>query len=102
MSEPKQLVLTEALTMHNATVALRQGAAAIDAGQTVFDLAGVAAADSSAVAVLLEWQRAAGRSGRTLVFTNLPASLKSLMVLYGVDVFLADPPTASSTESPHH
>lgn len=98
MSDLKLLALSDALTMQNATVALRQGIAAIDAGQTVFDLAGVSAADSSAVAVLLEWQRAARHAGRALAFTNLPASLKSLAALYGVDAFLV----ATPADPQHH
>jgi phospholipid transport system transporter-binding protein len=80
------------LTFGNAKAALEQGLAAIKAGKTVFDLATVQAADSSAVAVLLAWKRAARKAGVTLSYVNLPASLQSLADLYGVDDFLIDTP----------
>jgi phospholipid transport system transporter-binding protein len=80
------------LTFPNATVALKQGLAAIAGGKTVFDLSSVKAVDSSAVAILLEWKRAARRAGKALAYVNLPASLQSLATLYGVDEFLVDTP----------
>ncbi len=80
----------ESLTVHNANAALVQGIAAIAAGKTVFDLGSVKVADSSAVAVLLAWQRAARKGGVALAYKNLPASLKSLAALYDVDEFLVD------------
>ncbi|QAU35833.1 STAS domain-containing protein [Janthinobacterium sp. 17J80-10] len=86
------------------------GLAAIRAGQTSVDLAGLDLADSSAVAALIGWQRAAGRQGSTLTFTNMPANLHSLVTLYGVaDLLLAAPvavPAATNpaqrTDLPHH
>ena len=80
------------LTVENATAALERGLAAIQDGQTVFDLGCIQTADSSAVAVLLAWQRAARKNGSTLAYTNMPASLKGLTSLYGVDEFLVDSP----------
>ena len=82
----------ETLTVENATAALERGLAAIKDGQTVFDFSCIQTADSSAVAVLLAWQRAARKNGTTLAFTNMPASLKGLTSLYGVDDFLVDSP----------
>ena len=82
----------ETLTVENATAALERGLAAIKDGQTVFDLGCIQSADSSAVAVLLAWQRAARKNGTTLAYTNMPASLKGLTSLYGVDDFLVDSP----------
>lgn len=92
MSQTNQLESIETLTVINAKAALDQGLAAIRGGQTVFDLATVKTADSSAVAVLLAWQRAARKSGVALSYVNLPASLKSLAALYGVDALLVDTP----------
>ncbi len=80
------------LTVENATAALERGLAAIQDGQTVFDLGCIQTADSSAVAVLLAWQRAARKNGSTLAYTNMPANLKGLTSLYGVDEFLVDSP----------
>ena len=48
------------------------------------DFAGITGADSSAVALLLDWRRMAVKRGKTLVFVNLPANLLSLADLYGV------------------
>lgn len=48
------------------------------------DFAQVTHVDSSAVALLLEWRRRAQRSGRTLIFVNLPHTLVALAGLYGV------------------
>ena len=92
MSQTNKLLSIETLTVINAKAALDQGIAAIKAGQTVFDLGTVKTADSSAVAVLLAWKRAARKSGTALSYVNLPASLQSLAALYGVDAFLVDTP----------
>jgi phospholipid transport system transporter-binding protein len=82
----------ESLTVNNAKAALEQGVAAIKSGQTVFDLGNVKLADSSAVAVLLEWQRVARKAGAALSYINVPASVKSLASLYDVDDILCATP----------
>lgn len=92
MSEINKLEGITALTVQNAKAVLAQGHKAIKAGHTVFDLGTVQVADSSAVAVLLEWKRAARTAGATLSYINLPASLQSLAALYGVDAFLVESP----------
>jgi phospholipid transport system transporter-binding protein len=91
MSDANMLSI-ESLTVQNARAALEQGCAAIKAGQTVFDLGAVKVADSSAVAVLLAWQRNARKAGVVLVYRNLPQSVQSLALLYGVDAFLGAAP----------
>lgn len=86
------------------------GLAAIRAGQTSVDLAGLDQADSSAVAALVGWRRAAAHEGRALTLTNMPANLLSLATLYGVADLLLEAqvtaaPTASATprsDLPHH
>jgi phospholipid transport system transporter-binding protein len=88
----------DTLTVANARTALAQGIAAIQAGNTVFDLASVKTTDSAAVAVLLAWQRAARKAGVSLSYINMPASLVSLSDLYGVDEFLV----ASPANLQHH
>ncbi len=74
----------------------RAGLEAIRSGQTVIDLGDVEAADSSAVAVLVGWRRAAQQRGVTLAFINLPATLLSLVSLYGVNGLL------QGGAQPHH
>ena len=92
MAQTNKLESIGSLTVANAKAALEQGIAAIKAGQTVFDLGTVQMADSSAVAVLLAWKRAARKAGAALSYMNLPAGLQSLAALYGVDEFLVESP----------
>ncbi len=70
--------------MANAAEVAALGRAAIERGDVEFDLSGVARCDSSAVAVLLEWQRVARARGLMLTVTGLPAGLVSLAGVYGV------------------
>ena len=69
----------------NAVELLGAGIEAIRAGDANFDLSAVRQVDSSAVALLLAWQREAQACGARLTLSGLPAALKSLAVLYGVD-----------------
>lgn len=88
------------LTFENARTALEAGLRAIGSGDCSVDLAAVATADSSAVAVLLAWQRAAKARGAMLVLRNMPASLDSLMALYDVRSLLQQ--EEARTDLPHH
>ncbi|MFC5551960.1 STAS domain-containing protein [Massilia aerilata] len=85
MAESNPMLSLDALTFQNAQAALEQGCAALGAGETVFDLGGVRAADSSALALMLAWQRRAQTHGRKLSFINVPANVDALARLYGVD-----------------
>jgi len=85
MAESNPMLTLDALTFQNAQAALAQGCAALSAGETVFDLGGVRAADSSALALMLAWQRRAQGHGRKLSFINVPANVDALARLYGVD-----------------
>ncbi|MDB5824530.1 MAG: anti-anti-sigma regulatory factor [Herminiimonas sp.] len=75
---------TLTLTLPNARGALEAGLAAIASGQTQFDMEQLNVVDSSAVATLVAWKRAAREKGAELRFINLPADLLSLAGLYGV------------------
>ena len=88
----------DSLTVQNAKSALEQGLAAINAGQTVFDLRNVVAVDSAAVSVMLAWRRAAQDAGVTLHLKNLPSNLTSLTKLYGVCALLFDAPEPATPE----
>jgi len=89
MAEANTMLSLDALTFHSAKGALEQGCAAIAAGETVFDLGGVSAADSSGVAVLLAWQRRARAANQRLSFINVPENVQKLAALYGVDGLLS-------------
>lgn len=76
------------LTVASAKSALADGLARIDAGATAVDCAALTQFDSSALAVLLAWQRAAKARGATLDILNLPQKLASLARAYGVDALI--------------
>ncbi|HWX10882.1 MAG TPA: STAS domain-containing protein [Trinickia sp.] len=77
------------LTHASAKAALAAGVASIEAGATGVDCAPLAEFDSSALAVLLAWRRAAHARRIAFEIANLPAGLASLAVVYGIDALLA-------------
>jgi phospholipid transport system transporter-binding protein len=79
-----RLVVTAPLLMDTAQQLLLAGCAALEAGEQIIDLGRVEEADSSALAVMMGWMRAAQGSGSTLKFANIPAGVLSLAELYGV------------------
>lgn len=81
------------MTYETAAALLTRGKTLLNNGPQVFDLAEVTAADSSALAVLLGWQRAASQGH--LQLANLPANIRSLAELYGVAELLPIASTAS-------
>lgn len=91
------------LTVNNAQAVLDAGLRAIADGQQQIDLGGLTAVDSTAVATLLAWQRAAQRKGAALVFSNLSDNLQSLVDLYGVTELLHFASTGPArADLPHH
>ena len=78
------------ITIDNVVALLAEGNGLFSAAQATVDLAGVTEVDSSALSLLLEWRREAGRNGRSIRFLNLPANLKSLAELYGVTELLGE------------
>jgi len=82
------VVLTEKeLNLKNAVALSQRGCAAIVAGAEEIDLSSVESVDSAAVAVLLAWQRQAQKQSRSLRLLAAPASLLSLINLYGMQDF---------------
>ena len=63
------------------------------------DLANVTDIDSSAVALLLHWRRAAARLEKALRYVHLPQNLVTLAQLYGVDDMIHCPPQHSDPAS---
>lgn len=72
------------LTLPHIRSAFIDGLRAVEGGQTDIDFQPVTSVDSSAVAALLGWRKAAVAGGKTLRFHHLPAGLSSLITLYGV------------------
>jgi len=90
------------LTAGTAKATYQAGLAAIRGGQTSIDLAGLTTVDSTAVAALVGWQRAAVQQGSSLALLNPSAALHSLASLYGVSDLLQLPLPAPRTDLPHH
>ena len=65
-----------------------QGLQNFTEGNWLIDCSQVESVDSSAVALLLAWLRAAQQKNLQLSVLGLPKSLASLASLYGVDVML--------------
>ena len=84
------------LTHASATDALAAGLARIEAGATAVDCAQLTQFDSSALAVLLAWRRAAQARGTVFGILNVPAGLASLAQVYGIDALCAAEPTPAS------
>ncbi|SAL49533.1 anti-anti-sigma regulatory factor [Caballeronia sordidicola] len=76
------------LTHDSARSALEAGLSRIAAGATEVDCAPLKQFDSSALAVLIAWQRAAAARGTALDVINLPSGLASLAQAYGVNTLL--------------
>ena len=77
------------LTHASAKSALAAGLAHIEAGASAVDCAQLTQFDSSALAVLLAWRRAAQARGAALDIVNVPGDLASLAQVYGIDVLFA-------------
>ncbi|MBC3872632.1 STAS domain-containing protein [Undibacterium flavidum] len=75
------------LNLHNAVIVSEVGLQAIHAGTDQFDMSPLQTVDSSAVAVMLAWQRQAQALNRRVQFIGVPASLLSLISLYGLTEF---------------
>lgn len=80
----ERLKVTAPMVIATAAEMREAGESALLNGASVVDLADVAEADSSAVAVLLAWTRIAGERGQALAIVGVPQSVRSLAALYGV------------------
>jgi len=85
------LLLPATITAKEATAAQRLLTQALKSepdGPVVIDASNLSQFDSSALAVLLECQRAAQAWGKAFTLRNAPPKLTALAKLYGVDVLL--------------
>lgn len=76
------------LNFSNAREVLKEGLDVIARGEHECDLGNLVQIDSTSVAVLLAWQRAALEKRSSLRFIHTPESLVSLATLYGVNDLL--------------
>jgi phospholipid transport system transporter-binding protein len=72
------------MTMPAAAALLAEGEAAIASSSATFDLAAVTDLDSSCLAVVFGWMRAAQAGGKSLRLLNPPPNLLSLAAVYDV------------------
>ena len=77
------------MSLANSAQIAELGIDAIRGGDASFDLSAVRTCDSSALAVLLAWQRAAHANGRALQLTGVPQDMVTLATVYGVKDVLA-------------
>jgi phospholipid transport system transporter-binding protein len=76
------------LTMCTAPAMLEMGRRRVAEGDLVVDFSAVTAADSTAIALLLDWLRTAHAAGHRLGLRALPVGLASLAALYDIDTLL--------------
>ena len=77
-----------AMTLSAAKGLLAEGKTFLSRADAVFDLAGVTDVDSSGLAVVFGWQRAAQQLGKNIRIANPPHNLRSLADVYGVSELL--------------
>ena len=84
-------VAEEVIDFENAPAVKKELLAAQASGDFTVDLSNVKRADSVALSALLSACRKAEASGRSLVIESVPADLKTLARLYGVEALLGLP-----------
>ena len=82
------MLVSGAVTLGNVAALLEEGRRYIGDGVQTIDLAEVSEMDSALLALLLAWLREANARQRALEFASLPASLRTIARLYGVDDLL--------------
>ena len=76
------------MSLANAAPLAALGIEAIRRGDASFDLSGVRTCDSSALVVLMAWQRTAQSAGRSIEVSGVPDDMLSLAKVYGVNNIL--------------
>lgn len=76
------------IRLDNAVAVKLQGLQALAQGETVFDLSQVQDVDSSALAVMLAWKRAAQQAAAALTLQGQDGNLGALAELYGVEALI--------------
>ncbi len=84
----KEITLGRELTFANSAAALSLLDGALAQSELSINCAALEVVDSSAVAVLLEWQRRAKAAGCQLRYAHLPHNLQQLIAVYGVSTLI--------------
>ncbi|HYM47619.1 MAG TPA: STAS domain-containing protein [Burkholderiaceae bacterium] len=89
------------MSLANAAQLAQLGIEAVRGGDASFDLSAVQTCDSSALAVLLAWQREALAAKRSIELSGVPADMLSLATVYGVKGVLPIADTVRSLITDH-
>lgn len=76
------------LLINNASQIFHQSAGLEMVDTLEVDFSGVTDVDTSALSLIMEWQRRAANTKSKVRFVNLPVNLTSLANLYGVTKFI--------------
>ena len=79
-----RIIVEGPVTIDNVVAITKRGMGLFDKHHWMIDLDKVTEVDSTIISMLLEWLRAARQKGYQLQFINMPASLESLIQLYGI------------------
>ncbi len=90
--EKNSLKIAGDIVIDNVRVLLEDGRGYCVADDVTVDFSGADDVDSSALALILEYRRAAQSAGKRLRVSNLPANLNTLAELYGVTDLIATTP----------
>jgi ABC-type transporter Mla MlaB component len=82
--EADRYLVEGTVTLDTVAGLLAEGLRIFEGRRPVVDFSGAHAADSSALSLMLEWQRHLKREGRDIAFTRVGANLVSLTHLYGI------------------
>lgn len=77
------------VTLASVGALLVEGRRSFEGGQVVVDFSRAAEVDSSAVSLMLEWERQLQEEKREIAFASLGENLASLVDLYGVAELIA-------------
>ncbi len=94
-----RIIVQGSVTIDNVVALTQQGVALFDEHHRVIDLDKVTGVDSTVISMLLEWLRAARQKCYSLQFINMPASLESLIQLYGVAELILVPVNKTTDQS---
>ncbi|HKU45887.1 MAG TPA: STAS domain-containing protein [Burkholderiales bacterium] len=86
--EGPRMLVSGPVTLANVTALLEDGRRHLAEGVQTVDLGEVSEMDSALLALLLAWLRDANARSQPIAFANLPASLRTIARLYGVDGLL--------------
>ncbi|MGB4811206.1 MAG: STAS domain-containing protein [Methylophilaceae bacterium] len=89
MQEPNGWVVSGSILVENANkILLKSNTLNIENKTHEVNFSKVTEVDTSAISLMLEWQRRAAASNSKVTFSHLPTNLTSLMMLYGVTEFI--------------